>query len=259
LINHFNPAVQVFWWVYPFINIGLALSGLLIARACVGICHQQQPREWMAVSSLHNGGYIPMLFITMLPIGESQVLYPYVILSIIGFDICLWSLGVWLIAYRQKAVINWRNFINPPLVAMAIAFMIVLLGLKNFLPEIVLKPMKIIGDCALGLAMLTIGGNLALTSFNQLRWKEVSGVVLIKLMILPVLALIFLRFVPQDPTFSFILMIQACMPTSITLSIIARNSNNVSQDFINQAIFITHLLCILTIPLFLGLYGKLIH
>lgn len=259
LINHFDPLAQSHWWAYPLINIGLGLTGFLVAAACAILLRCKQPREWVAVSALHNAGYIPLLFITMLPAGEPQVIYPYMILSIVGFDLCLWSLGAWLIAYRTKAVINWRNFINPPLVAMTIAFIMVLLGLKGFLPDIVLKPIKVIGDSALAMAMLTIGGNLALTSFDQLKWKEVSGAVLIKLIVLPVLALVFLCLVPVDPIFAFILIIQACMPTSITLSVIARNNDNTRQDFINQAIFISHVLCAVTIPLFLGLYGKLIH
>jgi len=50
--------------------------------------------------------------------------------------------------------------------------------------------------------------------------------------------------------------VQACMPTSITLSIIGRHNNTDNQDFINTAIFVTHLVCLGTLPVFLGLYGK---
>ena len=52
-------------------------------------------------------------------------------------------------------------------------------------------------------------------------------------------------------------MLNACMPSSITLSIIARNYETKNQDFVNQSIFVTHLLSMITIPIFLGLYGKL--
>ncbi len=259
LINHFDPARQTQWWAYPFINIGLCVTALIIAGGLLLLLRQGQRREWMAASAFHNAGYIPLMFVALLPVYESQALSPYVIVSVIGFDLCLWSLGVWLIAYRQKSVINWQNFINPPIAAMVISFAVVLLGLKDFLPDLALKPMKIIGDGALGIAMLTIGGNLALTSFQQIQWKKISGVLLIKLVALPVVALVFLRIFPQEPTFSLVLMLQSCMPTSITISIIARNSGNDSQDFINQVIFISHLCCALTIPIFLSLYGKLIH
>ncbi len=256
IINHFSPASQGYWWAYPLINIGLCLTGLLIAGLVVVLFKKKQPQEWMAVSAFHNAGYIPLLLVTMLPLGDKiQELYAYLILTIIGFDFCLWSLGVMLIDRQRKGIIKWTNFINPPLVSMFLAFIFVLLGFKIFLPEIMMKPIKIMGDGALAIAMLTIGGNLALTRFNKISWKGIGGAVLIKLFILPTAALVFLSVFHIQGIWSFILMIQACMPSSITLSIIARNSDNQNQDLINQTIFVTHLLCCLTIPLFLGLYS----
>ncbi|MBI3601961.1 MAG: AEC family transporter [Candidatus Omnitrophica bacterium] len=257
IISHFNPASQAHWWAYPLINLSLALSGLLMAGLLAILFGKKQRREWMAVSAFHNAGYIPLLLVTMLPLGEkTQQLYAYVILTIIGFDLCLWSLGVWLIAYRKKAKISIGNFINPPLISMFAAFALVLLGFKGFLPQLVMQPVKIIGDSALAIGMLTIGGNLALTHFLKIQWKDIGGAILIKLVILPTMALVFLRLVHVESVWGFILMIQACMPTSISLSIIARYYDNPGQNLINQTIFLTHVLCGLTIPLFLGLYGQ---
>ncbi len=259
IISNFDPVLQPHWWQFPFINVGLVMTGILVAGSIAFFSRRKQPREWTAASVFHNAGYIPLLFITMLPGDQPKVLYPYVLLTILGFDTCLWSIGVWLVAYHRKATITWRNFINPPLIAMFTALIFVLLGWKGFFPDLVLKPVRIIGDSALALAILTIGGNLALTSFKEFQWKDVMGAVSLKLLLLPVLALILLRFVPVESTFGFILILQACMPTSITLSVIARYSDSPNQDFLNQVIFLTHLLCILTIPIFLSLYDHLIH
>jgi predicted permease len=257
IVNHFNPAVQTYWWTYPLINIALCLGGTLLAGIIARVFKQKQAQEWMATSGFHNAGYIPLLLVTMLPLGDkTQELYSYVLLSIIGFDLCLWSLGVNLINHHRKARISLASFINPPLVSMFLAFLCVLLGLKGFLPEIIMKPLKLIGDSALAIVMLTIGGNLALTRFDRILWKKIGGAVLLKLFALPLLAFLFLSIVPVQGPWGLILIIQACMPTSITISVIARNSDNPNQDLINQTIFVTHVLCGLTIPLFLGLYGR---
>ena len=258
IVTNFNPHSQSFWWSYPLINLSLAMTGLAIAWGVAQCLHKKEHREWMAVSGFHNAGYIPLLLVTVLPLGEKiSEFYAYIILSIIGFDLCLWSLGVWLIGYHKKPHISVGNFFNAPLLSMFAAFAIVLLGLKGFLPVMIMKPVKIMGDAALGLAMLTIGGNLGLTRFDKVQWKQVSGAVVIKLVVLPSLALLFLRLTHVQSLWGFILMIQACMPTAITLSIIGRYYNNSHQNLINQTIFLTHLLCGLTIPLFLGLYGKI--
>ena len=110
----------------------------------------------------------------------------------------------------------------------------------------------------MAMAMIVIGGNLSLSSFTRVAWPQVTGVVLIKLIVLPMIALLVLSFLKLNPLISFVAIIQACMPSSITLSIIGRNYETENQDFINQGIFVTHLLSMITIPIFLGLYGKLI-
>jgi predicted permease len=140
---------------------------------------------------------------------------------------------------------------------MSAALIIVLAFGPGFVPEIVLKPVKILGDAAMGIAMIVIGGNLSLCSLVRVAWKQVSGVVLIKLIVLPLITLGALSIFKLNPLISFVAIIQACMPSSITLSIIGRNYETKNQDFINQSIFFTHLLSMITIPIFLGLYGKL--
>ncbi|MBF0490616.1 MAG: AEC family transporter [Candidatus Omnitrophica bacterium] len=256
IIHNFNPSTQSHWWAYPLINLSLCLTGVLIASGAALLFKKKESHEWAAIGGFHNAGYIPLLLVTMLPLADkTQELYSYVILTIIGFDLCLWSLGAWLLSDRKKAKVSLKSFINPPILSMMAAFILVLLGAKNIFPETVLKPIRVMGDSALAIAMLTIGGNLALTHFKKIQWKNITGAVLIKLFILPVLALIFLRVTHMGGMWAFILMVQSCMPTSITLSIIARHNDNPHQNLINQTIFVTHVLCALTIPLFLGLYG----
>ncbi len=257
IINNFNPSSQPYWWTYPLINSGLCVTGAALASVIVYIFSKKQSKEWVAVSSLHNAGYIPLLLVTMLPFGEKTAeVYAYIILTIVGFDLCLWTLGVWFISSHQKPKMSLSNFINPPLISMFLAFVLILVGGKFLLPEIVMKPIKIIGDSSLALAMITIGGNLALTHFKKIQWKQVGSAVLIKIVILPLLALLFINFFHISSLWGFILMIQACMPTSITLSVLGRYYESPNQNLINQTIFITHLLCGLTIPLFLALYAK---
>jgi malate permease and related proteins len=257
IVQNFDPQAQAFWWSYPLINISIAAVGLLIAGAVALALKKKESREWVAVSSFHNAGYIPLLLITMLPLGvQTSELYSYVLLTIIGFDLCLWTIGVWLIGYRQHPTISLRNLVNAPLLSMFGAFVLVLIGGKGWIPEIAVKPIKVIGDSALALAMIAIGGNLALTQFKKLQWKSIGGAVMIKLLLLPLIALIVLKVFHIEGAWGLILMIQSCMPTAISLSIIARNYDNPNQDLINQTIFVTHVLCGLTIPLFLGLYSS---
>lgn len=258
IIKNFDAAYMPFWWEFPFINIGLVLAGMIVAFLVL-LRHQSPLKDaFLAVSSMHNAGYIPLLMVMSLPLGGwAGQLYTCVIISIIGFDTCLWSLGVWLLTRSQTSRMDLRKMINPPLLSMSAALVIILVFGRGAVPEIVLKPVKILGDAAMAVAMIVIGGNLSLSSIRQVNRLEVAGVVLIKLIVLPLLTLLVLSVWKLNPLIGLVAIIQASMPSSITLSIIGRNYEAKNQDFINQSIFITHLLSIITIPIFLGLYGTL--
>jgi malate permease and related proteins len=260
IIKNFDAARIPFWWGFPLINISLVLTGLGVAVLVASRHRDPLKDKFLAVSSMHNAGYIPLLILMSLPLGgwAGQV-YACLILSIIGFDTCLWSLGVWLLTKGKSSRMDLRKMINPPLLSMSAALIIILVFGHNIVPEIILKPIKILGDAAMAVAMIVIGGNLSLASLTKVAWTQVSGVVLIKLIVLPLITLVILSIFKLNPLISFVAIIQSCMPSSITLSIIGRNYEIENQDFINQSIFITHLLSMITIPIFLGLYGKLIN
>jgi predicted permease len=259
IIVHFDAVQIPFWWQFPLINISLVLTGLLIASLVTLRHHGHLKDGFLAVSSLNNGGYIPMLIVMSLPLGKwAGLLYACVIFSIIGFDLCLWSLGIWLITRDSSGRMDLKNLINPPLISMFVALAIVLTAGGHIIPEAVLEPVKILGDAALPVAMIVIGGNLSLAGRAKISWTQVSGAVLIKLIVLPLAALLVLSVVKLNPMVSFVVILQACMPTSITISVIARNYGTKNQDFINRSILVSHLLSMITIPIFLGLYGKLV-
>ncbi|MBI3314756.1 MAG: AEC family transporter [Candidatus Omnitrophica bacterium] len=260
IILHFDPSRMPFWWGYPLINMALIAAGMAATAIVFGFSRRRPPDEFLAASSLHNAGFIPLLMAMALPLGAAAgKVYAAVIMSIIGFDLCLWSLGVWLLTRRDRPRMELKNMFNPPLLSMLAAIIIVLAGGQGFFTETLLKPVGIMGDSAMGIAMLTIGGNLAMTDFIRIRPRPVTGVVLIKLVLVPMFALTALLFLRLGPIMSFVVMLQACMPTSVTLSIIGRHYGTKNQEFINQGIFFTHLLCVVTLPVFLGLYGKWVH
>lgn len=259
IIKNFDVQRIPFWWGFPLINISLALTGLLITFLIIQHRRHALKDAFLVTSALHNAGYIPILMVASLPLGAlAGPVYACVILSIIGFDTCLWSLGVWLMTRSGSSKMDLRRMINPPLISMSLALIISIIFGGHFIPEIILKPVKILGDAAMGVAMLVIGGNLALCNLKHIAWLELSGVVLIKLVVLPMVTLLVLAVLKLNPLLSFVAILQACMPTSITLSIIGRNYETKNQDFVNQAIFMTHLFSMITIPIFLGLYGRLI-
>lgn len=269
ITHNFHPDQTASWWKYPLINVTLILGGLLLTALISFISSRKAPPdETLTACSFHNAGYIPLLMAMALPLGASAgAVYTAVILSIIGFDTCLWSLGVWLMTRKHlpagrpadRPRVELKNLFNPPLISMALAVILVLTHGHTFLWDPLVKPIKMMGDAALALAMLVIGGNLALTNLVNVDFDRIGRVVLIKLVLTPLIALLVLTTLRLDPIWSFVFMVQACMPTAITLSIIGRTYGTRNQEFINQSIFFTHVVCLITVPIFLTLFAGYVH
>jgi len=85
---------------------------------------------------------------------------------------------------------------------------------------------------ALALAMIVIGGNISLASLHRGAWTPLSGCSTDKINSFTYDNFISISILKLNPLISIVAIIQACMPTSITLSIIGRNYETKNQDLL---------------------------
>jgi len=110
------------------------------------------------------------------------------------------------------------------------------------------------GDCVLPIALIVVGGTLARIETHKVRNADIFWVVIAKLIVLPACALGALVFVEIDFLLGYFILLEFCVPTATSLSVLGRMFD-VESDFINQGILVTHLVSIFTIPLFLAVYS----
>ena len=206
LTHHFDFKAIPFWWVFPLISLGVILTGAGVSALLLAVFPIKLRNEFRAVTGMHNAGYLPLLLATTLPLGEQAgTLYIYILLFILGFDFCLWSLGVWLLRRDDIPAMDLRKLINPPLLTMAGTLLLISLGLHKFIPEAVMKPVKILGDCALPIAMIVTGGNLAMTKMSNIRKLDIAVVCAGKLLIMPMLGFLFVLLFKPDPLIALLI------------------------------------------------------
>ena len=107
---------------------------------------------------------------------------------------------------------------------------------------------------AIPLSMIVVGGNLACLKISEMNPREIFLVTAAKLILFPLLALIVLTLKPVDYWTGFLIVLETAVPSSVSLSVISRHYH-VEEVFINQGLVFTHLACVVTIPVFLMLYG----
>ena len=113
------------------------------------------------------------------------------------------------------------------------------------------------GNCTLPLAMLVVGGNIALVRLKDTDKKTTAIFLLGKLIILPVFGILIVLKLALPPLLGFLIVMQLAMPSATSLSVIIRRFNK-PDALISQGVFFSHILGLFTIPIFLSLYLSLI-
>jgi len=247
------------WWVFPLAGWGIVACGYVLGSLVLLLDRGlSQRNEFRALVSFQNSGFIPLLIAASLPVKEqSDLLTVTIFLFIIGFDTCLWTMAVWLLTKSSGGKMEWKRLFNPPILTLLSTLLLIATGWHKHLGVVMLKPVQMWGNCALPLAMIIVGGNLAMTKITQVRWGEVFAISLTKLIVFPLLAIILIVAFRIPQPLALLLMIQACMPSAVTLSVICQHHKTPNAPFINQGIFFTHVFSILTMPLFLSAGAKL--
>ncbi len=255
LIRDFSFSLYSNWWVFPLISIAITLLGLLIGFLFLGfIKNRQEKLQFLSLVAFQNSGYLPLALVAALLSPEKAgEVFIYLFLFLMGFNLVMFSLGVHILNFHKESKFKIQSLFSMPVVATIFSLIMVYLGLGRLFPQAVIKPLRMLGDTTLPLAMLVVGGNLAQISLTRINKKAVSLLILAKMIILPAIGLCLIIAFKIPELIGLLILIQLSAPSAVTLSVILRSYKK--EDILaSQGIFITHIAGIITIPVFLILY-----
>ena len=256
IIRRFSFREYPDWWIYPLLSVvvsgaGFAFAYVVLRSDRLGIKH---PEEFLGLSTFQNSGYLPLpLVASLLSVGAANRMFIYIFLFLLGFNMMIFSAGVFILTPARTRRFDPRKILNPPVVATLVALLIAFVGGQKFIPEFILRPAEALGRCAIPLSVLVVGGNLALMKVEKNVGRPMISVLLIKLVILPLFFLGVVFLFRPSPLMGLLIILQAAMPPAVLLTVVCRNQD-CEDKLITQSIFYGHLACIITIPLVLALY-----
>jgi predicted permease len=255
LIRDFDPGLYPQWWIFPLLSIAITVVALAIGFLFIGFSQKiQEKLQFLSLVSFQNSGYLPLvLFAAILPKDKADVMFIYLFLFLLGFNLLMFSFGTYLLTYSKSKKFDWWSLLNPPVIATLAGLFVVFLGVSKFIPGFVLKPLEMTGDCTLPLATFIVGGNIAAIRCARSYNKAIALMVLVKLVILPVMGLWLVYQFKLPDLLGLLIVMQLAMPPATNLSVIV--SQYKQEDcLVSQGVFYGHILSIVTIPLFLSLY-----
>jgi len=259
MIVHFRFDEFKFWWLLPLVSIIMIFIGLFLGRVLSFGVNRDFKRDFISLCGYQNSGYLVLALITSMFAKEmADTLFIYVFLFLAGFNFIIWSLGVFYLRHESSEDFNWKNFLTLPFIAVSFSLIIIAFGLSKYIPNVLLTPCAKIGATTVPLGMIAIGAILGEVNFRfsiDIKNSNVIRIALIKLILLPFIVLLILSFINLPSKIKFFIFLESLMPSATSLAIIARRYRQ-EYLYIVNAVFMTHVLSLVTIPLFIALYYK---
>ena len=259
LIKDFSFALYPNWWVFPLISIAITALGFIAGSLLESFVKgAEEKKQFLGLVTFQNSGYLPLaLFAALLSPEKSSTIFIYLFLFLLGFNLVMFSLGVYMLAFSSAKKFEWQRLFSAPVAATIISLILVFFGINKYVPDFVIKPLRSVGDTTLTLAMLVVGGSLAQIKLGNIDKKAMAFLVLAKLVILPLAGLLLLIKLKLPELIGLLILIELAVPSANSLTAIVRAYKK-DDILISQGIFISHILSIITLPLFLSLYFALV-
>ena len=198
---------------------------------------------YQAMFLFGNVGFMGIPIITSI-FPQNGILYVSVFTVIDQF--MLWTMGVKLTTPCGKGKFDPKKLINPATVAIALAILFVLTGLK--LPGVLQTGFQNIGATATPLAMIYLGGVFACMDIcKYVKQMELYGIVICKMLIFPVLFYLVLGFIPVSEEIRMTMSLITAMPTMSSVVMLA-NSSGSDGEYSLGGVMLTTLCGIVTLP-----------
>ena len=127
LLKDFRFNLYPNWCLFPILSITITIFGLLLGGLFVRFIHgQYQKAQFLSLVTFQNAGYLPLALITaMFPKDKSEPMLIYLFLFLLGFNLIIWSLGVYILSFHENKKFELSALFNPPVIAILLSLGII--------------------------------------------------------------------------------------------------------------------------------------
>jgi predicted permease len=278
LINLFYPALILSSVAKNYTLESLAANWTLPAGAAIIMCAgwalgrlvlpwlQRQPEMLRRIfhfdCTMNNYSFLPIMLVAGL-LGERAV--AQVVFASLGAEIVMWTLGVQSLTGHAVSRRTIRNLLTMPMGALAFAvgllicrFLLARLGMHaanlptptHHVGAMLLTTCQMIGQATIPVSAIICGSRMASLQVDHLFSLPILGMLGMRLLAIPALAICILSLLPLSRPVAQVLMVVAVQPCSMA-SVTMAEIYKTDSRFAAAAVLVTHVACLLTIPVWL--------
>jgi len=267
IVRNFTFAELLANWMLPVGVAGILGTGWLIGRLIAPrLTRTPEPtrRCFHLLCMMNNYSFLPIMLVAALW-GEKAV--ARVSFAALGAELCVWTLGVKAISGQKFSWAFLKNLRSMPMLALAAALAILAgqAGLTRIgmpapaadtplhqILQMLLHTAHITGQATIPVSAVICGSRLATLASDHLFSPLMAGLCAIRLLLVPAICIAVIRLLPLPPEIAatlIVVAIQPCAMASVSLAEVYGSD----AHFTSAAILVSHLLCLLTLPLWLHL------
>lgn len=217
-----------------------------ISRIMAGMFHLcgDKASVYRALTMFGNMGFMGIPIISSI-FPDNGMLYISVF-TIID-QLVLWTVGVKLTTSSGKGKFDPGKLVNPATAAIVLAVLVILFEVP--IPDVFTMALQRIGMTSTPLAMIYLGGVFACMDIrNYMKKKELYGIVILKMLLIPILIYKLLGLFPISNELQMTMSLIAGMPAMSSIVMMAKASGS-EGDYAMGGIFVTTFCSIVTLPI----------
>lgn len=230
-------------WVFALTCVIMAVSGVGAWFLFRGQAHDRRAVLTNLVMASNCGfmGY-PVIEAAM---GADAVIYAVMFVS--AFNVCCWTLGAYF--YRGRGAVSMKKImLNPTIIAVLLGFVLMISGLR--LPAFINTALNYMGATTTPVAMFVIGARLTGLRRADLTDPWLLITCALRLLAVPLLAFVCLRFTPLSDHVTGALFLCSAMPSA---SLVGMQSDvfGCEKELASRGVALSTAVSLATIPLLL--------
>jgi predicted permease len=255
LLVNFSPEKFPGWWQLPlwwFLFAGLSLILTLITM----FVSDKETRGEFAINLFYqNGLFFPLIIISGI-FGPNTSYLPQLYVFVILHPVMLFSTYSFFFNKKSESL-KWNRIINPILAATVAAVGVQLLGVRQYLPDVLYQILQILGGMALPLVMIILGGALYLDlqQGGKFYYGEIAKFLVMKNIIFPLVFLAILIFWRPSYSIALLFFLQSAIPPVTATPILTERAGG-NKSISNQFVFASFVFSVFSVPAVFYLFNR---
>lgn len=256
IILRFDPVNFPAWWTLPLWWIGFSITTILLSLVVMKLIKKRIRPEFGMSLIYPNSIFVPMVIIQNL-FGDSSSMLIELFLFTLFFPAFMFN--TYYLFFHTKGSVknkfNWSKFFNPVLIATTLAVVLRLSGVYQSIPNAILSITKILGNTALPLILLLIGGNVYVDfqKKGKIHLNSILIFVSVKNFLFPLIILVPLIIIKPPFPVAFLIFLLSAVPPVTAIPILTNKAGG-NISITNQFLISSFLTSIISIPLLMKIF-----